>query len=36
VSVAAGKIADPIVTFIRKEQKQKNLPFFLNDMRKTE
>jgi hypothetical protein len=36
VSVAAGKIADPIVTFIRKEQKQKNLPFFLNDMRRNE
>lgn len=36
VSVAAGKIADPILTFIQKEKKQKNLPFFLNDIRKTE
>jgi hypothetical protein len=33
-SAVAGKIADPILTFLHKERKQKNLPFFLNDMRK--
>ena len=33
-SMAAGKIADPVLSYFYKEKKQKNLPFFLNDMRR--
>ena len=34
ISTTIGTI-DPIVNFLRKEEKQRNLPFFLNDMRET-
>jgi len=33
VSAAAG-LVDPIVSYFRKEQKEKSLPIFLNDLRK--
>lgn len=33
VSAVAGKIVDPVLSFLHKERKQKNLPFFLNDIR---
>lgn len=33
ISLAVGKIADPILTYLHKERKQRNLAFFLNDMR---
>lgn len=33
VSTIAG-FADPIISYFRKEQKQKSLPIFLNDLRK--
>jgi len=33
ISLVAGKIADPVLTFLHKEKKQRNLPFFLNDMK---
>lgn len=33
ISLVAGKIADPILSFLHKEKKQRNLAFFLNDMK---
>lgn len=32
-SLATGKIADPVLSYLHKEKRQRNLPFFLNDMR---
>ena len=33
ISAAAG-LVDPVISYFRKEQKQKSLPIFLNDLRK--
>lgn len=34
ISLAVGKIADPILSYLHKEKKQRNLAFFLNDIKK--